>query len=132
MDLSRNFWFFFDSILLMKKLRWGALFPCDNDNTAFANWNNWGYFRLRLSFNIVPTLLQYLSILKIFEGFKVTWGVPSHISQIHLTNMKVANVCFVMAHFHVSCKNATKFFPVDTNSTVNEPCHIYLHLVHAA
>ena len=50
--------------------------------------------------------------------------VPSHITLMHMTNMKVANMCFVMVQFQVSCKNAPTFLPVDTNSTVNEPCHI--------
>ena len=51
---------------------------------------------------------------------------------MHMTNIKVANVCFVIAQFQVSCKNVPKFLPVDTNSAEKEPCHIYLHQIHAA
>ena len=66
----------------MEKPLLGAMFTCDNDNTAFANRNNWGYFRLPLSFNILPTLLQYLSILKNFEGSFCT-GAKPHNSDVY-------------------------------------------------
>ena len=66
---------------------------------------------------------------KTFEVFFVL--VSSHITLMHMTNMKVANVCFVMAQFQVYCKNAPTFLPVDKNSTINESCHIYLHQIHA-
>ena len=59
----------------------GALFPCDNDNTAFAHWNNGGYFRLSLSFNILPTCSNTYQSSKTLRDSLVL--VPSHITDAY-------------------------------------------------